>query len=282
MEAQQEEVLGVDCSMMMIKGKRTKRQRLPSPLRLTMASSTSSGGGFEASTTTEEEEEEEDMANCLMLLSQGHNYNQKVLSQPKTKASTGLCVYRCKTCNRCFNSFQALGGHRASHNKPKAPVTLLNTDHIQEVADHDDHHCYNTMTTTATATAATATTLSLQIPNRSLYNGGNSTKPKIHECSICGAEFSSGQALGGHMRRHRTFVNTITTTTATTTSTSMSNMGITSKPEFQEAKKPRIALKLDLNLPAAPEDEQRESKFAFQSKEQVLVFSTSPLVDCHY
>ncbi|MBA0629646.1 hypothetical protein Godav_024166 [Gossypium davidsonii] len=28
-------------------------------------------------------------------------------------------------------------------------------------------------------------------------------KPKTHECSICGLEFSIGQALGGHMRRHR-------------------------------------------------------------------------------
>ncbi|KAG8390869.1 hypothetical protein BUALT_Bualt01G0128500 [Buddleja alternifolia] len=28
-------------------------------------------------------------------------------------------VFTCKTCNRQFSSFQALGGHRASHKKPK-------------------------------------------------------------------------------------------------------------------------------------------------------------------
>lgn len=28
-------------------------------------------------------------------------------------------VFVCKTCNREFSSFQALGGHRASHRKPK-------------------------------------------------------------------------------------------------------------------------------------------------------------------
>ncbi|XP_072979886.1 uncharacterized protein [Typha angustifolia] len=28
-------------------------------------------------------------------------------------------VFECKTCNRQFTSFQALGGHRASHKKPK-------------------------------------------------------------------------------------------------------------------------------------------------------------------
>ncbi|MCI18727.1 zinc finger protein ZAT5-like, partial [Trifolium medium] len=27
----------------------------------------------------------------------------------------------------------------------------------------------------------------------------NGNKGKIHECSICGSEFTSGQALGGHM-----------------------------------------------------------------------------------
>eukprot|EP01018_Ginkgo_biloba_P035813 Gb_01024 [translate_table: standard] len=27
--------------------------------------------------------------------------------------------YECKTCNKVFHSFQALGGHRASHNKIK-------------------------------------------------------------------------------------------------------------------------------------------------------------------
>ncbi|OAY51767.1 zinc finger protein ZAT11 [Manihot esculenta] len=49
-----------------------------------------------------------DMANCLMLLS-------KV---GQTEAPTGR-LFACKTCNRKFTSFQALGGHRASHKKPK-------------------------------------------------------------------------------------------------------------------------------------------------------------------
>ncbi|KAJ7972331.1 Zinc finger protein [Quillaja saponaria] len=305
MDHGQEEEFVVDCStaQIMIKGKRTsKRQRLTSPIRLTMSSTTSSGSraGFDhpaaaATTTTSSEfrdssittdQEEEDMANCLILLAQGHHFNRKVLlSHPvqpantKTNATaTGLYhVYQCKTCNRCFNSFQALGGHRASHKKPKQPdhVTLLTSITDRETDDHVGHG-YDMV-----ITAATTTDLSLQIPNTGLYNynnGGNSTKKKIHECSICGAEFSSGQALGGHMRRHRTLVNTTTTSSSTTTIA-----GIAGSPEFQEFKKPRNGLKLDLNLPASPEDhEHRESKFAFQSKEQVLVFSASPLVDCHY
>ncbi|PRQ43346.1 putative transcription factor C2H2 family [Rosa chinensis] len=42
-----------------------------------------------------------------------------------------------------------------------------------------------------------------QDPKIETESGKGKTKKKKHECSICGLEFSSGQALGGHMRRHR-------------------------------------------------------------------------------
>ncbi|RWV86108.1 hypothetical protein GW17_00052034, partial [Ensete ventricosum] len=71
------------------------------------------------------------------------------------QAKAGLCFYWCKTWDRCFPSFQALGGHRSSNMKPK-PVLTSNS------------------TTTSVST------------------GGN--KPRAHECSsICGSEFSTGQ-----------------------------------------------------------------------------------------
>ncbi|TKY62237.1 Zinc finger protein ZAT11 [Spatholobus suberectus] len=97
-----------------------------------------------------------DLANCLMLLSRPQQKNFEAIE------------FECKTCNRKFSSFQALGGHRASHKRSK-----LDGDELK----------------------ARATSPSL----------GN--KPKMHECSICGQEFSLGQALGGHMRRHRAAVN---------------------------------------------------------------------------
>ncbi|KAL8103039.1 zinc finger protein ZAT11-like [Apium graveolens] len=97
------------------------------------------------------------MANYLILLSRG---NIMIDNSPTTAR-----VFECKTCNRQFTSFQALGGHRASHKKPR----LMGLDNLNDHAQEE-----------------------LSPP-----------KPKVHECSICGLEFAIGQALGGHMRRHR-------------------------------------------------------------------------------
>ena len=49
------------------------------------------------------------MANWLMLLSGSQGREPEEINR----------VFGCKTCNRQFPSFQALGGHRASHKKPR-------------------------------------------------------------------------------------------------------------------------------------------------------------------
>ncbi|WOH02219.1 hypothetical protein DCAR_0521608 [Daucus carota subsp. sativus] len=67
-------------------------------------------------------EDELTMANCLMLLSQ--------IGKSQTHLISSGRVYECKTCNRQFPSFQALGGHRASHKRPK----LMVGDLLQQVA----------------------------------------------------------------------------------------------------------------------------------------------------
>ncbi|XVF76586.1 hypothetical protein PTKIN_Ptkin13bG0277600 [Pterospermum kingtungense] len=102
-----------------------------------------------------------DVAKCLMLLS------QSLETKPKDHSDSE--VFECKTCHRRFSSFQALGGHCASHKKPK----LMGDQNANEQT---------------------------QFPSLSI-------KPKRHECSICGQEFPTGQALGGHMRKHRATMN---------------------------------------------------------------------------
>ncbi|MCD7460331.1 hypothetical protein HAX54_043304 [Datura stramonium] len=54
------------------------------------------------------------MANYLMLFSRQENHFDTIVNN-----SSSDRVFECKTCNRQFSSFQALGGHRASHKKPR-------------------------------------------------------------------------------------------------------------------------------------------------------------------
>ncbi|KAK9068458.1 hypothetical protein SSX86_012572 [Deinandra increscens subsp. villosa] len=265
-----------DSRNMIIKGKRTKRPRPSSPLSLTMASTSStttasedgdtqnpnntfhkSNNSLEFTQILQQNNEEEDMANCLILLAQSHESTPATGPSPLHEGpvegarTSRVFVYECKTCNRGFSSFQALGGHRASHKKPSNKPNLANQDvHI--------HH--------------SSIELSLQIGSNHMAqcnpSGSMMKVAKIHECSICGAEFGSGQALGGHMRRHRSMPIAIT------------NCGDSSR--CQESKKPKTLLSLDLNLPAPIEDDLTETKLiSFRSKDQMIVFSNSSLVHCY-
>ena len=55
----------------------------------------------------------------------------------------GYYVYECKTCNRTFPSFQALGGHRASHKKPKATHNDERKKNLSLSSDEEDGGHYN-------------------------------------------------------------------------------------------------------------------------------------------
>ncbi|MED6145452.1 hypothetical protein PIB30_025431 [Stylosanthes scabra] len=114
-----------------------------------------------------------DMVNCLMLLTK--------VGETKTNDHHHQLEgggFKCKTCHRRFKSFQALGGHRASHKKLKQ---MMGAD------------------------------LSCQLPTSSSSSSLSSNtmmmKNKMHSCPVCGLEFAIGQALGGHMRKHRNSIN---------------------------------------------------------------------------
>ncbi|XP_039041533.1 zinc finger protein ZAT5-like isoform X2 [Hibiscus syriacus] len=262
MEAQQD----FDHRILIIRGKRTKRQRSLSSFGVTVTSSSSSacGGGLAEEynsisspvTSGESTEEEEDMANCLIMLAQSDGPKRSNIGEMVTATTNkaGAYAYECKTCNRSFPSFQALGGHRASHKKPKGneKKQLVSAVKDQVVEDADQLNRENPALVT------------LQVSK------GN----KIHECSICGSEFSSGQALGGHMRRHRAAASNQAGVSVDTSSSPIESRN-------GDGIKPRNILQLDLNLPA-PEDDPRDSKFQFGAPQQAIVFSTPALVDCHY
>jgi hypothetical protein len=141
-----------------------------------------------------------------------------------------VCVsYECKTCNKCFPSFQALGGHRTSHNndKKQQPPPPRRPEEA--------------------AAAAVTTTLSLR-------TAAAATRP-AHECSSCGAVFASGQALGGHMRRHRPL--TTSSSAAAAPESVVTATGTTGDQDSSKLlQEGNINLELDLNLLPAPSTEQ--------------------------
>lgn len=63
-------------------------------------------------------ESEDSAADTLMLLSRVGQPTQTTPSSSSGDDVVGR-VFECKSCNRKFSSFQALGGHRAGHKKPR-------------------------------------------------------------------------------------------------------------------------------------------------------------------
>ena len=95
-----------------------------------------------------------------------------VADRSKKMRRAGGDQFVCKTCGRSFPSFQALGGHRTSHLRGRHGLALALTT--------GDQYC------SVKPKSATAT-----------------DQKQAHRCHICGHGFETGQALGGHMRRHR-------------------------------------------------------------------------------
>ncbi|KAM0928044.1 hypothetical protein ACQ4PT_002236 [Festuca glaucescens] len=84
-------------------------------------------------------------------------------------AAAGSGEFVCKTCSRSFPTFQALGGHRTSHLRARNGLAL-----------------------------------GLAWTEPAPKKAADNNKPAaVHQCHVCGLQFEMGQALGGHMPRHR-------------------------------------------------------------------------------
>ncbi|PRQ22731.1 putative transcription factor C2H2 family [Rosa chinensis] len=163
--------------------------------------------------------EEEYMAFCLLLLARGGTTNATDTTAqlpPHPPAAS----YRCVVCSKTFGSYQALGGHKASHRKSDATSAV------------------------SAVSAAVTATVKTEIPAVTAASGG-----RTHECSICHKCFPTGQALGGHKRCHYDGGSS----TANSAVTTVSEGGGGSSSHGQCQTQSQRGFVLDLNLPAEPE-----------------------------
>ncbi|PWA76122.1 zinc finger, C2H2-like protein [Artemisia annua] len=108
--------------------------------------------------------------------------------------------FACVTCNKSFHSYQALGGHKASHNKLKGDFNLKtqNENKIEHKPMLDYDQTVNGYDSKTSNGYQESTSFNLEVgflKKKKVVSG-------VHECPICFKIFSSGQALGGHKRAH--------------------------------------------------------------------------------
>ncbi|XP_073042242.1 uncharacterized protein [Primulina eburnea] len=106
--------------------------------------------------------------------------------------------FLCTICQKAFPSYQALGGHRASHKKFKGRCAPRSENDSIET---ENSPIQSTKSIEKISIFATKTASEVEF-----------LKIKKHECPICFKIFPSGQALGGHKRSHLTSDQPKTTT----------------------------------------------------------------------
>ncbi|GJN37008.1 hypothetical protein PR202_gb25924 [Eleusine coracana subsp. coracana] len=102
--------------------------------------------------------------------------------------------YECPGCGRAFQSYQALGGHRASHKRINSNCSVTK---VVVALDHQPEPSVETNASFSTASAPASPEVDRAAVHAKKMMGSNK-----FECPICFKVFASGQALGGHKRSH--------------------------------------------------------------------------------
>ncbi|KAF2312841.1 hypothetical protein GH714_040891 [Hevea brasiliensis] len=155
------------------------------------------------------------------------------------KTSNRSSRFECTTCSKVFHSYQALGGHRASHKKTKGCfASRIDSSENSIETELSPVPTGDSKLIKSIKNEISADHLALDCDNKAetSYGAKNS---KGHECPVCLKVFPSGQALGGHKRSHL-----VGGTKAKNNQTIATQEPIPSVRDFP-----------DLNLPAPVEEE---------------------------
>ncbi|WOL17196.1 hypothetical protein Cni_G25985 [Canna indica] len=120
------------------------------------------------------DEKEAILSSCKRLKKKTKVRHLELVSQSAVGTQILGRRYQCNLCFKIFSSYHALGGHKASHNK--------NKNSPEEAADKNGG-------------GGGGGTKREEDPVKAATNAE-------HRCKICDLSFRSGQALGGHQRRH--------------------------------------------------------------------------------
>ncbi|OVA07905.1 zinc finger protein [Macleaya cordata] len=110
------------------------------------------------------------------------------------KISSKKSKYECTTCNKVFHSYQALGGHKASHKKIKSCFSSK--------IESSETSIETEVSPDPTVESKLIKSCSNESPIKREREISCIAKKSKHECPICFKVFPSGQALGGHKRSH--------------------------------------------------------------------------------
>ncbi|XP_022737841.1 uncharacterized protein LOC111290688 [Durio zibethinus] len=145
--------------------------------------------------------------------------------------------FECTTCNKIFHSYQALGGHRASHKKIKGCfASRIDSSENSIETENSPDPAADGKLVKSIGNETPVARLAADSDDKAEVSYG-AKKIKGHECPICLKVFPSGQALGGHKRSHLV-------------AEAKENQTIVIQKPI-----PEIRDFLDLNLPAPVEEE---------------------------
>ncbi|KAG0545670.1 hypothetical protein BDA96_02G382000 [Sorghum bicolor] len=108
--------------------------------------------------------------------------------------------YECPGCGKVFSSYQALGGHRASHKRINASCSSPKVTPVASPAPEPSTETYASFNTLSPSASPDSVAIGFGKPKDDEAVADAAVEK--FECAVCFRVFASGQALGWHKRSH--------------------------------------------------------------------------------